>query len=122
MKMVDIILIIWMHFIADFILQSDKIAINKSKNNYVLTKHVIIYTIPFIILSLFIPLSVYWIIFNGVAHWITDYITSRWTSYLWKNDERHWFFVVIGLDQSLHMSALLVSLIVLRGGYGTFFW
>jgi hypothetical protein len=41
-----------------------------------------------------------------IMHFITDAITSRTTSYLWQKGERHWFFVVIGLDQAIHMTTL----------------
>ena len=98
-----IVILIWMHFIADFVLQSDKMANSKSSSNKWLLIHVSIYTLPF-----------FWFgwqfaVINGVAHFMTDFVTARATSYLWKKEERHWFFVVIGLDQALHMTALMLS-------------
>ena len=41
------LLLIWIHFVADFIFQSNYTAINKSKDNYVLLYHVILYGILF---------------------------------------------------------------------------
>jgi len=98
---IDIILLIWVHFVADFVLQTDKMAINKSSSNKWLLYHVVVYTIQFFWFGYIFA------IVNGIAHFIVDYITSRATSYLWSKDKRHWFFVVIGLDQALHFTILV---------------
>jgi len=55
---------------------------------------------------------IYWILLNGVLHWITDYCTSRWTSKLYKGNKFYGFpsfFSVIRLDQFLHYLALIIS-------------
>jgi len=103
-----IISLIWMHFIADFIFQNDKMAQNKSSSNKWLLIHVLVYSLPF---AVFGPLFAS---INGVAHFITDYITSRVTSSLWKQEKRHWFFVVVGLDQAIHMTTLFLTYIYLN--------
>ena len=107
--MLDIIILIWMHFIADFILQTDTMAVNKSKSNKWLTVHVTIYTIPFLYFG--------WLfaIINGIAHFVTDYVTSRVASKLWAKDERHWFFVTVGFDQAIHITTLLLTYYYLIG-------
>ena len=102
-NLIPLISLIWLHFVADFILQSDSVAKGKSKSNNVLAYHVAIYTLPFL---LFDP--VFGLV-NGFLHFITDYCTSRATSYLWQKNERHWFFVVIGLDQAIHMTCLVLT-------------
>lgn len=95
--------LIWAHTFADFVLQSDKMAINKSSSNRWLALHVGIYAICLV------PFGVTFALVNFAAHFCTDWVTSRITSRLWKAGERHWFFVVIGIDQALHMSALLLA-------------
>ena len=97
------IALIWVHFVADFILQTDYIAINKSKSNWVLSLHVALYMIPMCIFG------VTFAIVNAILHFVTDWATSRCTSYLWRHNQRHWFFTVIGLDQAIHMTCLLTT-------------
>jgi hypothetical protein len=101
---VDIFLIlIWMHFICDFVLQDDKTALNKSSSNIVLFRHVLIYSAPFLVFGLAFAAI------TAALHFVTDYFTSRVTKKLWQEGKRHWFFVVIGVDQALHMSALIIT-------------
>jgi hypothetical protein len=70
---------------------------------YVLLLHVTLYAIPFLWFGWLFALV------NGMAHFITDWITSRVTSKLWQEKEVHWFFVVIGLDQAIHLSTLVLT-------------
>lgn len=101
MELATITLLLFMHFVADFILQSNWMAQNKSKNNWALFTHVFIYSLPFILIS---PL---YAAINGLLHLLVDYNTSHLSSKLWANGKVHWFFVVIGFDQLLHALCLL---------------
>lgn len=90
------------HFVADFILQSDWMATNKSKRWDALALHVTIYAACFLWFGA---------TFAGVTwalHFVTDAITSRITSRLWVAQQRHWFFVAIGADQLIHAYCLLL--------------
>jgi len=105
-----ILIIFWVHFVADFMLQSDAIALAKSSDNQILTWHVFLYIIPFLLI--FGPIFA---LLNFMLHWITDYFSSRATAKLYKAGKRHWFFVVIGLDQALHYTALFTTYYLLSG-------
>ena len=95
--------ILWLHFIGDFILQNDKMALNKSKNLFWLIIHGIVYSLPFVFLGFA------YMVITGILHILVDYISSKLTSYLWAKQERHWFFVIIGLDQSIHLTLLYLT-------------
>lgn len=103
MSTAAILVIVWVHTIADFALQSDRMAINKSSSNRWLVLHVGIYA------ACLVPFGWQFALVNFAAHFVTDWVTSRITSKLWKAGERHWFFVVIGIDQALHFSALFLT-------------
>jgi hypothetical protein len=96
--------VIWLHFLGDFVLQSNFMAQGKSKSMLILTFHVCVYTIPLLLLGWKYALI------NGLAHWVVDFFTSKATAYLYNKKENHWFFVVIGFDQALHMTILFLTL------------
>jgi len=102
--MIDIIIVVWLHFFSDFILQTDKVAKNKSSSNSILLSHCTLYSIPMLWFGLEFA------VLNGVAHFIVDYFTSRATKQLYKDGETHWFFVVIGFDQAVHLTTLILTL------------
>jgi predicted Abi (CAAX) family protease len=93
--------LIWTHFFADFVLQSDWMARGKSKKMLPLLVHILIYS------ACFIPFGIRFAALNGLAHLATDFCTSRVTSKLWAAQKVHWFFVVIGLDQAIHFTCLV---------------
>jgi hypothetical protein len=108
MEVYVIIGILIVHYMADFILQSDWMAVNKSRNTgtgaTALALHGTIYATCF---ALFFSLS--YGAFNGLLHVLVDYATSRICTHLWLKGERHWFFTIIGLDQLIHYACLIYS-------------
>jgi len=114
-----VIMIACIHWEADFSLQTHEMATNKSKSNYWLTMHVLVYTSATLLFWRFFIFDVdtvyhftdylYFSIFIFVTHWITDYITSRFTGKLYKEGKYHEFFCVIGVDQVLHLTQLLIA-------------
>lgn len=104
--MIDVttlLLLVWVHWFADFILQSDRIAINKSSSNNILLWHVTLYG------ACFVGFGFVFALVNGLLHFATDWCTSRITKKLWIAEQRHWFFVVIGADQAIHMTCLITT-------------
>ena len=99
----DIVLIIWIHFIGDFILQTNRMAVSKSEDNVALTEHVAVYSL------IFMFLNVKFAVVNMVLHFMVDYVTSRVSKHFWQKNERHWFFVTIGFDQALHLTTLIAT-------------
>lgn len=108
------ILLLGIHWFADFVLQTHWQASNKSKNNVALFRHVLVYAAVLGAGSaaIFGP-GLGWLAFvwlNFALHFATDYFTSRWTSRLYARQEWHNFFVVVGLDQLIHQCTLAVTM------------
>lgn len=104
-----LVLLLLVHWVADFVMQSSRVAINKSKSNSALLEHVVIYGLHFGFL--FGPVFG---VLNAVLHFMVDYCTSRMTSFLWREKRTHDFFVVIGADQFLHYICLVGSYLLLQ--------
>lgn len=107
--------ILLLHFVSDFIFQHRWMARNKSHNQRALLAHVFTYGVVFAagfyyMLPDSVPLTIFiiFMLFNVVAHYMTDAITSKMTSFLHDKSE-YLFFVVIGFDQLIHGCTLIFS-------------
>lgn len=109
-------ILICLHFVADFICQSDWMASNKSSNWDALTLHVIVYSFIFYVYFALHSSFEFALVFSAitaVCHFITDAITSRITSGYFKKENYHNAFVIIGFDQVLHYFQLIVTYYIL---------
>lgn len=107
--MITLLILLTIHFVADFVLQTDWQARNKSKNWEALTRHVLVYA------ACFIPVA-FWmfpsnraggfVVITFALHFVTDAITSRINSRMWADKRVHAFFVGVGADQLSHAYAL----------------
>lgn len=52
---------------------------------------------------------VIWVVLNAMVHWIVDYISSRTTSILYRNNNIWWMMNVIVLDQLIHIATLFIT-------------
>jgi len=116
-----VLALLFIHWVADFVMQTDKMAQGKSKNNLDLLNHTLTYSGAFV--AFLMPLVGYlfgyneqvWLnvfAFGGITliiHTIQDYTTSRINSKLWAEKKVHWFFVSIGFDQFLHFAQLILT-------------
>ena len=124
LTLTEIFSILIIHFISDFVFQTDKQAKGKSKNWTDLLAHTTSYTLSF-------GMSAYWVAFfylvftknsisidynllwflpiTFICHTVTDYFTSRLNSKLWSEGKTHLFFVSIGFDQILHYIQLFLT-------------
>lgn len=55
----------------------------------------------------FTPKMFIWLSINDLLHFGTDWVTSRMTASLWRQERVHDFFVIIGLDQFIHAITLI---------------
>lgn len=118
------LLICFSHWVADFVCQTDWMAQNKSKTNYPLFIHICVYTlvmIPFAVYALSgFTTIVLFLILNAVAHFVTDFYTSRVNSRLYAAGKfgsnkipNLGFYSSIGFDQFLHYTALFGTYVML---------
>ena len=102
------------HWFADFLCQSQWMSMNKSKNNFALSYHILTYGLVLTTFLLFVFRPeynlFYFCVINTLAHFCIDYISSRITSFLYKKGDIHNFFVVIGGDQLAHTSLLILTI------------
>jgi hypothetical protein len=103
MELKIFLLLIWLHFLGDFIAQTNEMAINKSRSNKWLLIHVSVYCVPFLLFGITFALV------NWVAHFATDYCTSRLAAYFNSKDNKRAFFVVLGCDQAIHLTTLVIT-------------
>ncbi len=101
-----ILWILFLHLIADFFLQSNWMALGKSKSALPLLAHVGMYYLVFVIGTM----SIQYALINAGIHLIVDFITSRVNSKLYAFDDKHWFFCGIGVDQFIHSVCLILTL------------
>jgi hypothetical protein len=124
MNLLIIIGVFFVHWFADFVLQTDWQAKNKSKDNKALLSHTLTYSSVWLGVSLVFGLvtmpwlsaiwfAIWFTLVTFVAHTITDYFTSRLNTKLWTKGDVHNFFVSVGFDQVLHYAQLYITLYLL---------
>lgn len=123
--MLSLFLILWLlflHYVGDFLLQTEAMALNKHHDNRALASHVLGY-----LWALWIGLLLYgsvhdrglteastlhivaFVFLNGFLHWVTDWFTSRWNAELWALPSKRAFFRCVGYDQLVHVSTLVIT-------------
>jgi len=117
----ELIILVIIHFVADFVFQSESWAINKSKDNLALTTHVAVYSVIIGIGLLAYPANFHnynillFCTITFFAHFITDYYTSRLVSQKRKQENfggdvpNFGMFTIIGFDQVLHYLQLYIT-------------
>ena len=107
-----IVVLLFSHLLGDFVLQGNKIAAMKSKSLKWLSIHVGIYSGVLFLLAWFVldnSLILDFIIVNAILHWVTDLITSRINARLFQLENKHWFYMGIGIDQFIHGACLVYT-------------
>ncbi len=108
-----VLLILIIHWIADFLLQTDYMASNKSHSMRALLMHVVVYTIATTVLwrvaGIVAPdaksIAIV-VVLTFVAHTATDFVTSRANAGFWRRQAWRPFFNMVGFDQLLHYGQL----------------
>jgi predicted membrane protein len=129
MSLIEIFIIIFVHWVADFVCQDEKWALGKSKNWNDLLSHTLTYSLiwalPVCILfgignrggtvEWYVINSLLFVLITFIFHTITDYFTSRIVSKKFAKGEygspipNLGGFTVIGGDQVLHYVQLFLT-------------
>lgn len=122
--MLVLLIIFVVHFLADFVFQSSKMATGKSKSLKWLSVHVTVYGLVSILSLLVIyfafkqiEMAIYWWMLNVILHFFVDFVTSKITSVFWEQKNMRLFFVMIGLDQLIHILCLTGTYFLLLHRY-----
>jgi hypothetical protein len=126
MTLIEIFIILMVHYLADFVAQTDEQAKGKSKNWNDLLSHTFQYSLHWLAAGLIlflispfdmkiIPNTIVFFFITFMCHTTTDYFTSRLNSKLWSEGKVHLFFVSIGFDQILHYMQLFLTYWFLAG-------
>lgn len=110
-----ILAVIIAHWVGDYVLQSESMAVGKATSLRWLTIHVLVWTASIGIITLYFGTTWDWILAMGVAHWLQDFVTSKINSYYQRTKQLKLFWLSIGTDQMLHYCVLFGSLYLWYG-------
>lgn len=118
MSLLQFTFLVIVHYIADFIFQTREMGTKKSSSIKWLSLHVLVYITVFVTFTLifvdsnisFSEQYLKWFIVNGILHWITDFFSSKLSSYFYKNKKEKLFWSTIGFDQLIHILTLTWTL------------
>lgn len=96
-----VILIVVLHFIGDYILQTYEMMMYKSKSNLWLLYHATVYSLSFVIFF-----GWQYALLNGSLHAATDFFSSRMNNKLENCKNPKWFYTSMAFDQMIHLIAL----------------
>jgi len=108
--MAQLLIIFIAHWIGDYALQTTAMAVNKRSSVKWLSIHVMVYATIIFFGFLFqqnLNTALQLAVVNGALHWVTDFFTSK-LSYRFKDKPRI-FYAVLGFDQLIHTSCLLLT-------------
>lgn len=98
--------ILFAHSLGDYFLQTDYLAMNKGKDNYILCIHAILYTFAVsLIFDNEISQLWYWLIL--LTHILVDYIKARGITPKIMGDKN-----ALILDQGIHYLILVLALVI----------
>ena len=108
-------LLLFAHWVGDFVFQTTWMATRKSIRLDALIVHVLTYSIVLagaaVLLFGQTELAAIFVACNAGLHFVTDFCTSKVSAALHARQNMRGFFVVLGLDQFLHHLALAATLV-----------
>lgn len=115
--------ILIIHYLFDFVFQSEWMAKNKSKELNPLMLHICVYSMGLVLMMMFnihlfvnVPIYVLnlWFWTNLTAHFLTDFISSTISAHFFSNNKTRYGFLTVGLDQLIHYLTIFYTLLLLQ--------
>ena len=113
--------VLFAHWVADFVAQTDEQAKAKAKDFDALFAHCSVYALIMTLagaIFTWVPVSLNGLIVFGygvfLSHITIDYFTSKLNSYLYGKGQIHNFFVSVGFDQWLHYVSVFGIIMLLK--------
>lgn len=103
----NIMFVLIAHMTGDYLFQSNYLAVNKGKDNYLLLAHSVLYMFGIMIVAFVmgIELNLTILALIGVIHFEVDYLKARGITTKWLGDKK-----ALILDQVIHYVTLLALL------------
>lgn len=108
MDFLALLIILFFHYVADFVFQTSWMAENKSSSMKALGWHIATYSIPFFIVG------IKYAVLNALLHGIVDYFSSRQSKRAYQEKSMKEFWIIIGLDQLVHQICLIGTFFLLK--------
>jgi hypothetical protein len=110
------------HWFGDYVFQTEKMGLEKSKSLSRLLEHTLTYSLfmfGYMLLrhSFSFNSAMHFFFITLLAHTLTDFISSRLTSYYYKKNKMYGFpgfWTIIGLDQVFHIFQLVLTYKLLK--------
>jgi len=103
MDVLTLLLLIWMHFIADFLFQSKNINMYKFEQKGVLFIHCMLYSIPFFWFGWLFALI------TGGLHFVIDYTVPILARKYWNEKDYLSFLASFSFDQITHITLIVLT-------------
>jgi hypothetical protein len=105
-----VFVLLFIHWIGDFLFQTSAMATQKATSIKWLSIHVTVYTATLLFFSVWLldtEIAIQFSLLNGALHWITDFFTSKLMArYL---QRPRIYYPLMGFDQLIHQGCLLYS-------------
>lgn len=121
MTLTIIISVLLIHFVSDFLYQTNNQTLNKGRSIKELLKHTSIYSVlSGCLLQLMLQedmfgaqellLPIYFTLITFVTHTVVDFFTSKLTSKLWNDGYKQVNLILFGFDQIIHLIILFTTI------------
>lgn len=109
MDNITLAIILLMHYVADFLLQSQNVRKNKHDSLEEMFTHIGIYSVVMMCTTWVLGLPPIWWAINVLAHLAVDFMTAPASHSFFSTEDYWWGMNIVGLDQLIHIFILIAT-------------